>query len=550
MGIPFYFRYLIRTHPAMLQKQIPALVSTLYIDSNSIIYDCFHAMTADPAIPFSEAALIQRVCEKIRHYLLYVRPQHTVLVAFDGVAPLAKMDQQRTRRNKHLFDPCTRTTESKPSVWNTNAITPGTQFMLDLATALENQFALWRAENAFPGVELLLSTAANPGEGEHKLFAHLRCKPPTGGDVVVYGLDADLIMLSLLHLRYTGEGNKLWIFREAPHFDKGKDKGKKEDKKKDDNHDCLHLDVGMLSRCLLKDMGSSDYERESFRRIDDYVFLCFFLGNDFLPHFPCMNIRTHGMPALLDMYQDVCRQGEYMVDAATGTVNWPVLQRWINKCASMEVEWFRKEKDTRDKMASTMWRGISLKDPTEVVDQVPLLFRGEEAYIDAGFTRGWEQRYYKVLFHGDLQIPNPCRDFLRGLEWVWLYYTRGCDDWRWRYPWSYPPLMADLARHFSETVPASPTGRDMGGSGPVHRGASGPVHRGASGPVHPHVQLAYVLPPENRHLIPCQAFVDRLPSGLDEEKPRFAWSYARFFWEAHVELPELSIESIEACLKA
>jgi len=531
MGIPFYFRYLIRTHPAMLQKQIPANVSTLYIDSNSIIYDCFHAMSADPAVPFSEAALIQSVCYKIRHYLLYVRPHKTVLVAFDGVAPLAKMDQQRTRRNKHLFDPTVSTGGGapikQPAVWNTNAITPGTQFMLDLATALEDQFSKWRAENAFPGVELLLSTAANPGEGEHKLFAHLRSHITIGGDVVVYGLDADLIMLSLLHRRYTGLDNKLWIFREAPHFDKGKKEDK--DKKEGKDEGCLHLDVGMLSRCLLKDMGSSDE-----KRIDDYVFLCFFLGNDFLPHFPCMNIRTHGMPVLLDMYRDVCRQGEYMVDAATGTVNWPVLQRWINKCASMEVECFRKEKDTRDKMATTMWRGISLKDPTEVVDQVPLLFRGEEAYIDAGCTRGWEHRYYKVLFPGDLNIPNLCKEFLRGLEWVWCYYTRGCDDWRWRYSLSYPPLMADLARHYTETVPTSPTG----------------VGYRASGPVHPHVQLAYVLPPENRHMIPCKEFVDRLSERIQlSGKPRFEWAYSRFFWEAHVELPELSIESIEACLK-
>jgi 5'-3' exonuclease len=47
---------------------------------------------------------------------------------------------------------------------------------------------------------IILSTSDNPGEGEHKLFQYIRDYPEKHAKetTVIYGLDADLVMLAMM----------------------------------------------------------------------------------------------------------------------------------------------------------------------------------------------------------------------------------------------------------------------------------------------------------------------------------------------------------------
>ena len=114
------------------------------------------------------------------------------------------------------------------------------------------------------------------------------------------------------------------------------------------------------------------------------------------------------------------------------------------------------------------------------------------------------------------------------------YYSTGCADWRWKYHYAYPPLLGDLIKHvpyFDRTF----------------------VVKQPKQPVAPLVQLSYVLPPSSMGLIPHALYQKLLAEHSDwyvVEDYEFLWAFCKFFWEAHVELPHINIDALEAVVNA
>ena len=62
------------------------------------------------------------------------------------------------------------------------------------------------------------------------------------------------------------------------------------------------------------------------RLIDDFVLLCFFIGNDFLPHIPGLSIRKGGIDILLNYYKAKLPQlDDYLTKK--GEINLYILER-------------------------------------------------------------------------------------------------------------------------------------------------------------------------------------------------------------------------------
>ena len=139
-------------------------------------------------------------------------------LAIDGVAPRAKMNQQRSRRFRSQQEAKeTREAEAKlraemeakgmalpppkPPSWDHNVITPGTPFMADLTAFLRKLVAERVAQHpAWRQLAVVLSDASVPGEGEHKLIEYVRTSQGQPGydpncRHVIMGDDAYLIML-------------------------------------------------------------------------------------------------------------------------------------------------------------------------------------------------------------------------------------------------------------------------------------------------------------------------------------------------------------------
>ncbi|XP_017784066.1 PREDICTED: 5'-3' exoribonuclease 2 homolog [Nicrophorus vespilloides] len=366
MGVPAFFRWLSRKYPSVVatcteQKstdvngvEIPIDTSepnpngvefdNLYLDMNGIIHPCTHP--EDKPAPRNEDEMMVAIFECIDRLFRIVRPRKLLYMAIDGVAPRAKMNQQRSRRFRASKETSEKLNEmsrirsdilskgahlpkekDKADHFDSNCITPGTPFMDRLSECL--QYYIYLRLNTDPGwknIKVILSDANVPGEGEHKIMDYIRkqrAQPDHDPNTqhCLCGADADLIMLGLA----THEPN-FTIIREEfvqnappkPCEICGQQGHKMKDctglERPDDGSmiqftsepEFIFVRINVLREYLKKDlqMPNLPFEYDFERAIDDWVFMCFFVGNDFLPHLPSLEIREGAIDRLVTLYKE------------------------------------------------------------------------------------------------------------------------------------------------------------------------------------------------------------------------------------------------------
>ena len=408
ISVPALFRWLSRKYPKIISQVVeepPTVVDdveypadysrpnpngeldNLYLDMNGIVHPCTHP-EGRPA-PETEDEMMLEVFKYTDRVVSMARPRKVLMMAVDGVAPRAKMNQQRSRRFRTAQD-AKMLAEAKEKamqdaeargeiidesikgkrVWDSNAITPGTPFMDTLAISLRYWVAY--KMNNDPGwkdVKVIISDANVPGEGEHKIMEFIRSQrsdpahdPNTSH--CIYGLDADLIFLGLA----THEPH-FKILREDVFADNNRKRGnqynnnnndrqfgisaadqerikKEEEVEKSHRKPFIWLHVDILREYLEIELKiphlSFPFDFE--RAIDDWVFMCFFVGNDFLPHLPSLDVRDNSIDTLLNIWKrNLNAMKGYMT--CDGQVNLGRVEIMMKGLGDQEDYIFRKRRD-------------------------------------------------------------------------------------------------------------------------------------------------------------------------------------------------------------
>lgn len=487
MGVPKFYRWLSERYPLINQiisdgSMLPD-IDNFYLDMNGIIHSCSHPNNEDVSKSLSTREIMLALFRYVdRVVSVIVKPKKLLFIAVDGVAPRAKLNQQRARRfraGKERIENILKAQQrgeaiDEAGMFDSNCITPGTEFMelvdLHLRWFIQKKVKedpLWR------DIEIIYSGHNVPGEGEHKIMQHIRTAKlspdyqPNQRHCLL-GQDADLIMLGLA----THEPH-FTLLREVIQFSRRNYTGVRDTVLKqtaEANFQLLHLSV--LREYLEADFFvghiGSPVDRE--RLVDDFIFLTFLVGNDFLPHLPTLDIGENAFDVIFEAYKALQNKSVGYIVENGELKNLTRLEELFTIIGQQEIGILQaREAEAKAFNAKRRKRReevVSLEEEEEEEEMLQAAF--EQALKvamsetkkpvnnetkDEGKTEGkdYRGRYYYEKFkltHLDASpvLETLALEYLKGLMWCVSYYLKGCVSWGWYYPYHYGPLLTDMTR--------------------------------------------------------------------------------------------------------
>jgi len=490
MGVPGFFGWILHNfkNNNIIMQQIYQKVNMLYLDANCLFHpQCFKVLDyyKDKEIDIQklEDIMIRRIINYINYLINIVEPINGVFISVDGVAPMAKINQQRKRRYKTMYDIGMyneiKLKHNRPinSKWSNAAITPGTEFM----GKLHQSIIEYCKESTY---NIKYASYHVPGEGEHKILQDIKDRNKCDDVYVVYGLDADLFFLMM-----ASGGNNIYLLREESEFG-GINVPEINNIMDDISEKLCYVSINetkMLINGYIKQMVNiKDYDHTN-----DFIFLCYLLGNDFLPHIPSIDIKINGMDILIDNYSKILKKLRLplIVTKNSLSINKTFLLELLMILGEYEDEYFKtlyiNYKNRINK------RKCQLTDPYEIdvweLDNMINMDKYDPIRFGKGQKMDYKHRYYDTYFDikGDHApfIEDLSIQYIEGIIWTFYYYFDKCPSWEWQYIHNHAPFISDLCTYLINV--------DINN-----------IIFNLGEPMRPFKQLLCVIPPIYNHLLP------------------------------------------------
>lgn len=420
MGIPYYFHKITQEYKNIIISSAPKC-DRLFLDFNGIIHNVFNRVKNEVSPTICKNDFEDILITNITQYMLYicdfVNPKQLLYICIDGVAPFGKIKQQRMRR--YLSNWYKQQIKQTGYNWDSNTISPGTEFMNKLSQKLREYIKNNQDHHKF---EIILSDSQERGEGEHKIFDYIHFHENKNHIDVIYGLDADLIMLSLI----CDKSNK-FLLREPQHFHSKNNFSEKA---------FLLLNISLLkSKLLLSFNNQID--------VNSYVFLCFLIGNDFLPNLSYLTIKSNGIDNIMQAYMNI-KDDDTIVftnEKDSYEINFSVLGRLFEQL-------YKQEDVSLKNLHDNYYRKKMIFNEHKNKLENYGVHKKNQSLSNLFHYSNWRLYYYTILFDmhntNNRIITDSCKNYVEGLNWCLEYYFNKNIISNWKYIFDYSPTILDL----------------------------------------------------------------------------------------------------------
>ena len=593
MGIPGFFYWLNNTYKHIYNSNIIKNkinfdynnnfnTDYLFFDANSIIHHISSKIILENSNISNndlEKLIISNVIYYIDTIINLIKPTKLIYISIDGVVPMGKIKQQKIRRYKTIFDKNIKLllkdnmniTQNCNFNWSSSCISPGTEFMNKLNKEFQKYIDIKKNNTYNNKVTFIYSSSNEIGEGEHKILSYIKYYiNDVNSSISIYGLDADLIFLCLQL------NNNIFILRDDT----------RQDIKTNTISIISVLDVKKMIIELFKNINIlknklPDYIKNKLninninyndeKLINDFIFLCFLLGNDFIPHLLSIQLKiiknNNYLYNILDLliciyHSTICdsiidNNIQYLVDIYPNmNINFEIFLDILKNISDIE---FNIINDIYN-YENVNYSNVENIQDINKLDNMNLNFNDNKIINHLGlsnyvykkdildlincnitnynnFSSNFINNYNSYYFN-DLDINKVIENYIEGLFWTFFYYFKDCNNWLWFYKFNSSPLLYNIIRYIDVKLLKN-----------IFNKIS--INHYNKGIINPYEQLCIILPSNLHYLIndKYKTIIDKYLSYYYKDEIKIDFFNKNKLWQCSPIFDNLNLFEILSILK-